>query len=100
MGERPKQPLRVRFNRQVKLEFLGNFLRRLGLPRKTQAWTLTTFQVKLIKIGAKVVRHARSLTFQLTEVAVPRVLFETIMQKIYRFAVGAREGGRIGNTDS
>ena len=58
---------------------LGNFLRRLTLPRKIQQWTLTTLQEKLIKIGAKVIRHARRLTFQLAEVAVPRELFEAIL---------------------
>ncbi len=30
---------------------------------------------KLVKIGARVVRHARYDTFQLAEVAVPRNLF-------------------------
>jgi hypothetical protein len=29
----------------------------------------------LIKIGAKVVRHGRYVTFQLAEVAIPRRLF-------------------------
>ena len=51
---------------------LGNFLRRLALPRKTKHWTLTTLREKLIKIGAKVVRHARYITFQLAEVAVQK----------------------------
>ena len=46
---------------------LGNFLRRLALPRSVQHWTLTTLREKLIKIGAKVVRHARYVTFQLAE---------------------------------
>ncbi len=63
---------------------LGNFLRRLALPRKIKHWTLTTLREKLIKIGAKVVRHARHITFQLAEVAVPRKLFEAILQKIDR----------------
>jgi len=61
---------------------LGNFLRRLALPRKIKHWTLTTLREKLIKIGAKIVRHARYITFQLAEVAVPRKLFEAILQKI------------------
>lgn len=39
----------------------------------------------LIKIGTKVVRHARYITFQLAEVAVPRKLFEAILQRIDRF---------------
>jgi hypothetical protein len=38
-------------------------------------WSLTTLGEKLVKIGAKVVRHGRHLTFQLAEVAVPRELF-------------------------
>ena len=63
---------------------LGNFLRRLALPRKIKHWTLTTLREKLIKIGAKVVRHARYITFQLAEVAVSRNLFESILQRIDR----------------
>src|SRR4051812_10350306 len=53
---------------------LGNFLRQLALPRPVQTWTLTTLRAKLIKIGAKVVRHAKAITFQMAEVAVPRKL--------------------------
>ena len=63
---------------------LGNFLRRLVLPRKVKHWTLTTLREKLIKIGAKVIQHARYITFQLAEVAVSRKLFQTILQKIER----------------
>ncbi len=36
--------------------------------------TLLTLREKLIKIGAKVVRHGRYITFQLGEVAIPRSL--------------------------
>ncbi len=36
---------------------------------------MTTLREKLVKIGAKVVRHSRSVTFQLAEVAIPRRLF-------------------------
>ena len=41
-------------------------------------------QEKLIKIGAKIVRHARYVTFQMAEVAVPRKLFREILQRIAR----------------
>ena len=54
---------------------LANFLRRLALPRAVKHWSLTTLREKLIKIGAKVVTHARYTTFQMAEVAVPRQLF-------------------------
>jgi hypothetical protein len=37
-----------------------------------------------VVIGAKVVRHARYITFQLAEVAITRKLFEAILQKIDR----------------
>ena len=40
---------------------------------------MTTLRDKLIKIGAKVVRHSRYVTFQLAEVAVPRELFQKIL---------------------
>ncbi len=50
---------------------LGNFLRRLALPTGVKHWSLTTLREKLIKIGAKVVRRARYVTFQMAEVAIP-----------------------------
>jgi hypothetical protein len=59
-------------------------LRQLVLPRSVQTWTLTTLREKLIKIGAKVVRHAKAVTFQLAEVAVPRELFAAILGRIGR----------------
>jgi hypothetical protein len=65
---------------------LGNFLRRLALPPSVGHWTLTTLRDKLIKIAAKVVRHARYIRFQLAEVAVPRRLYRTILNRIRRFA--------------
>jgi len=61
---------------------LGNFLRRLALPEGVSHWSLTALRDKLIKIGAKVVRHARYVTFQLAEVAVPRELFRAILDRI------------------
>ena len=54
----------------------------LALPSEVSHWSLTTLREKLIKIGAKVVRHGRYLTFQLAEVAVPRALFEKILRLI------------------
>ena len=37
---------------------------------------MTTLREKLVKIGAKVVRHGHYITFQLAELAVPRELKE------------------------
>ena len=39
---------------------------------------------KLIKIGAKVVRHSRYVFFQMAEVAVPKQLFRAILERIRR----------------
>ena len=66
---------------------LGNFLRRLALPRSVRHWSLTTLREKLIKIGAKVVRHAKYVTFQMAETVVPRRLFAAILDRIQRFGV-------------
>lgn len=33
-------------------------------------WSVTSLQLKLIKIGARVVRHASAITFQLAQVAI------------------------------
>lgn len=66
---------------------LGNFLRRLVLPKPIQNWSLTMLREKLIKIGAKVTRHAKYVFFQLAEVAVPRRLFAAILDRIARLAI-------------
>jgi hypothetical protein len=66
---------------------LGNFLRRLALPKAVRHWSLTTLRDKLIKIGAKVTRHSKYVTFQLAEVAITRNLFETILDRIARLAI-------------
>ena len=57
---------------------------RLAVPRSIRHWSLTTLREKLIKIGAKVVRHSKYVTFQLAEVAVPRELFAAIVARIVR----------------
>ncbi len=52
------------------------------LPEKVEHWSMTTLREKLIKIGAKVVRHGRYVTFQFAEVAIPRALFAMILHLI------------------
>jgi len=61
---------------------LGNFMRTLALPKEVEHWSLTTLRDKQVKIGAKVVRHGRYVTFQLAEVAVPMELFRKILSLI------------------
>jgi Transposase DDE domain group 1 len=63
---------------------LANFLRTLALPQEVEHWSLTTLREKLVKIGARIVRHGRYIVFQLAEVAVPRALFTEILRRIER----------------
>ncbi len=75
-------------NNEVRLQLhalaysLANFMRTLALPKEVEHWSLTTLREKLVKIGAKVIRHGRYATFQLAEVAVPRSLFQKILDLI------------------
>ncbi len=54
----------------------------LALPNEAEHSSLTTRRERLVKIGAKVVRHGRYVTFQLAEVAVPKELFRKILSLI------------------
>src|SRR5262249_13580819 len=61
---------------------LANFLRTLALPKAIADWSLTSLREKVVKIGAKVVAHGRYLVFQMAEVALPRALFRSILDRI------------------
>ena len=63
---------------------LATFLRCLELPEAMANWSLTSLQLKLIKIGARVVRHARAITFQLAEVAVTGPMIRAVLAAIRR----------------
>ena len=76
---------------------LGNFMRTLAMPKAVERWSLTSLRERLIKIGAKVVRHGRYVVFQMAEVAVPRKLFGEILRLIDGLRlkpVPAQEPGR------
>src|ERR1035438_3580343 len=72
---------------------MGNFLRQAVLPQAVRQWTLTTLREKLIKIGAKVARHSGKIVFQMAEVAVPRELFRTILERISRLRLATAPSG-------
>jgi len=42
---------------------LGVFVQGTDLPEQIADWSLSSLQTRLIKIGARVVRHARAITF-------------------------------------
>jgi len=56
-------------------------------------WSLTTLREKLIKTGGRMVRHARYVTFQMAEVAVPRDLYRAMLRRIAAFAARAPRAG-------
>ena len=61
---------------------MANFFRTLVLPDEVERWSLTTLREKVVKIGAKVIAHARYTVFQMAEVAMPRDLFRRIRATI------------------
>jgi hypothetical protein len=61
---------------------LANFLRTLALPETVKQWSLTTLRNRLVKIGARIVLHGRSVIFQMAEGAVPRALLQQILDAI------------------
>jgi hypothetical protein len=61
---------------------LSNVLRTLALREGMDSWSLTTICEKVVKIGAKVIAHARYVVLQMAEVAVPRDLFRRILDMI------------------
>ena len=77
-------PNQVRLALFVLAYNLGNFLRRLVLPGRIKHWSLRSLLTKLIKIGAKVVRHGRIVTFQMAEVAVSKEIWAEMLSRIDR----------------
>ena len=63
---------------------LGNFVRRLALSEGMKRWPLTSIQTRPIKIGGRLMRHARRLVFQMAEVLVSREVFQGILERIGR----------------
>ena len=61
---------------------LANFLRTLATPEAIERWSLTSLRERLIKTGARLVRHGRYAIFQLAEAALPRQVFASILALI------------------
>ena len=53
-----------------------------AVPEEAEHWSLTTLREKLVKTGAKIVRHGRYVMFQLAEVAISRSLIAEILRLI------------------
>ena len=63
---------------------LANFLRTLATPEAIEAWSLTSLRERLVKTGARLVRHARYAVFQFAEAALPREVFSGVLDLINR----------------
>lgn len=61
---------------------LANFLHTLATPEAIERWSLTSLCERLIKIGARLVRHARYAVFQMAEAALPKGIFAGILALI------------------
>lgn len=58
---------------------LANFLRTLATPKDIETWSLTSLRERLVKTGARLVRHGRYAIFQMAEAALPCEIFASIL---------------------
>jgi hypothetical protein len=84
---------------------LGNLRRRLVLPKRIDAWSMTSLQQRLVKTGGRLVKHARYFRLLLAEGHLHRRLFGEMLRRIWPLPVpagstpiaiaksGAEEGG-------
>jgi hypothetical protein len=65
---------------------LGNFLRTLVLPEGIKHWSLRSIQLKLIKIGGRLIKHARYYCLLLAETVVNHKIFSGLLNNIRRLS--------------
>lgn len=63
---------------------LGNFLRTLALPEGIKHWSLRSIQLKLIKIGGRLIKHARYYCLLLAETSITEKIFSGLLNNIRR----------------
>jgi hypothetical protein len=61
---------------------LGNLWRRLVLPKRIDAWSLTSLQQRLVKTGGRLIKHARYYWLLLAESHLTRRLFGSMLRRI------------------
>ena len=66
---------------------LGNLWRRLVLPKRIDAWSLTSLQQRLVKTGGRLVKHARYYWLLLAEGHLHRRLFGSMLRRIWALPV-------------
>jgi hypothetical protein len=68
---------------------LGNLWRRLVLPKKIDNWSLTSLQLRLLKTGGRLVKHARYYWLMVAESGLTRRLFGSIVRRTEALPVAA-----------
>ncbi len=66
---------------------LGNLWRRLVLPKRIGAWSLTSLQHRLVKTGGRLIKHARHYWLMLAEGHLHRRLFGQMLRRIWALPV-------------
>ncbi len=61
---------------------LGNFVRTLALPEGIKHWSLRSIQLKLIKIGGRLIKHARYYGLLLAETVINHKIFSGLLANI------------------
>ncbi len=72
------------------------------MPELIERWSLTSLRERLIKSGARLVRHGRYAIFQMAEVTIPRDVFAAILNMINTLRglpSGAAAKPKISNAD-
>jgi hypothetical protein len=72
----------VRFWVSVIAYNLGNLWRRLVLPKKIEKWSLTSLQQRLVKMGGRLVKHARYHWLLLAKSHLTRRLFGSMLRRM------------------
>src|ERR1700733_3658512 len=67
---------------------LGNLWRRLVLPKRIDAWSLTSLQQRIVKTGGRLIKHARYYWLLLGEGHLPRRPFDQMRRRIYAVPSG------------
>lgn len=60
----------------------------IALPKEISTWSLTSMKERVIKVGARLVMHARRLVFQMAEVSLTRGMLARILERIRQLEPG------------
>jgi hypothetical protein len=72
---------------KTKTDFRLPTWRRLALPKRIDAWSLTNLRQRLVKMGRRLVKHARYYWLLLAEGQLHRRLFGQILRLIWALPV-------------